>query len=63
MLSIKAAARHELSVAVSLRLSRRIDRNYCDGYGFRFRAMVAEAYRDYKAGQLDVSAVASPFTM
>lgn len=41
----------------------RIDRNYCDGYGFRFRAMVAEAYHDYKAGRLDTSAVASPFTM
>jgi uncharacterized protein len=41
----------------------RIDRNFCDGYGFRFRAMVAEAYEDFKAGELDVSAVASPFTM
>jgi uncharacterized protein len=42
----------------------RIDRNYCDGYAFRFRAMVAEAYSDYKDGKLNVSAaVASPFTM
>jgi uncharacterized protein len=29
----------------------RIDRNFCDGYGFRFRAMVAEAYTDYSAGK------------
>jgi uncharacterized protein len=29
----------------------RIDRNFCDGYGFRFRAMVAEAYPDYRAGK------------
>lgn len=36
----------------------RIDRNFCDGYGFRFRAMVAEAYTDYSAGKA-VPAVAA----
>ena len=28
----------------------RIDRNFCDGFGFRFRAMVAEAYGEYRDG-------------
>jgi uncharacterized protein len=28
----------------------RIDANYCDGYAFRFRAMVAEAYSEYVSG-------------
>jgi uncharacterized protein len=28
----------------------RIDANYCDGYAFRFRSMVAEAYREFAAG-------------
>jgi uncharacterized protein len=28
----------------------RIDANYCDGYAFRFRAMVAEAYAEYVNG-------------
>jgi uncharacterized protein len=27
----------------------RIDRNYCDGFGFRFRAMTAEAYADMQS--------------
>jgi uncharacterized protein len=29
----------------------RIDRNYCDGFGFRFRAMIAEAFVDHAAGK------------
>ncbi|WP_370380324.1 SPASM domain-containing protein [Catenulispora sp. GAS73] len=29
----------------------RLDRNYCDGFGFRLRAMVAEAYTDHAAGK------------
>jgi len=41
----------------------RIDRNFCDGYGFRFRAMVAEAFQAYKAGRLDVTSDPLPFTM
>lgn len=35
----------------------RIDRNFCDGYGFRFRAMVAEAYTDYSTGNAVPAAV------
>jgi uncharacterized protein len=30
----------------------RLDRNFCDGYAFRFRAMVAEAYQDFVSGKL-----------
>ncbi|HEX5289102.1 MAG TPA: radical SAM protein [Streptosporangiaceae bacterium] len=37
----------------------RIDRNYCDGYAERFRAMVADAYADSRAGKA-VIAAASP---
>ena len=37
----------------------RIDRNFCDGYAFRFRAMVAEAYDDYRSGRA-VAATAEP---
>ena len=29
-----------------------IDANYCDGYAFRFRAMVAEAYSEYLSGAI-----------
>lgn len=30
----------------------RMDANYCDGYAFRFRAMVAEGYEDFVAGKV-----------
>jgi uncharacterized protein len=29
-----------------------LDANYCDGYAFRFRAMVAEAYSEYLSGAM-----------
>lgn len=38
----------------------RIDRNFCDGFGFRFRAMVAEAYNDHVAGREVSPLVESP---
>jgi uncharacterized protein len=41
----------------------RIDRNYCDGYGFRFRAMVAEAYDDFAAGRLAAKTAELPCDM
>jgi uncharacterized protein len=38
----------------------RIDRNFCDGFGFRFRAMVAEAYADHASGAQAPDQAASP---
>jgi uncharacterized protein len=38
----------------------RIDTNFCDGYGERFRAMVAEAYGDFKAGKVVTAGAAGP---
>lgn len=41
----------------------RIDRNFCDGYGFRFRAMVAEAYTDHQVGKPPAAAAEEPCDM
>ncbi len=38
----------------------RIDANFCDGYGSRFRSMVAEAYVQFVAGQSKEVVVSSP---
>lgn len=41
----------------------RIDRNFCDGYGFRFRAMVAEAYDDFRSGKAVLATAEPPCDM
>ncbi len=38
----------------------RIDTNYCDGYAQRFRAMVAEAYTDFRTGKVVAAGAPGP---